>query len=237
MHISALYHLFEDLYLGILVLQLRLEVLECGLGQLADLDLSLEQLLAIFIGKGSLPAHLPLQVLDLGVFLDSLLLQLVEALVFALYVLCLILDQHFQVILVVQNLLEVFLNGFNEELVLLESLLKGLVLLFEGANALFDLPELAVCLGQQLLQLHVFIVGLALKTLQPLYRVVPLRQLPEQRSLALLILDLHFFEVGNLLSLLLLFLLMDFYLVGQRQHLRLLLEQGPVLRLKVGLDL
>ena len=30
---------------------------------------------------------------------------------------------------------------------------------------------------------------------------------------------------------------MDFYLVGQRQHLRLLLEQGPVLRLKVGLDL
>jgi len=50
---------------------------------LADLDLSLEQLLAIFISKGSLSAYLTLQILNLSVLLDALLLQLVEALIFA----------------------------------------------------------------------------------------------------------------------------------------------------------
>ena len=73
--------------------------------------------------------NLSLQVLNLTVLLRTLLLELVEAMVFALKGLSLLLNEELQVLLVVQNLLDVLLDRADEKLVLFVSLLHTGVLL------------------------------------------------------------------------------------------------------------
>lgn len=84
LRIGAFHHLFEDFDFGVLVPQLSLQVLQRRLRQLSQLDLSLEELLAVFISQAGLTTDLCFQVFNFTVFLTTLLLQLMKAMVFAL---------------------------------------------------------------------------------------------------------------------------------------------------------
>ena len=78
----------------------------------------------------------------------------------------LIFNKDLKVTFVVYNLLEVFLDRGNENLVLLKSLLHLVVLLLEGTDSLLYLTKLVICLRQQILQFCVLFVSLTLKTLE-----------------------------------------------------------------------
>ena len=75
--------------------------------------------------------------------------------VFALEGLSLLLNEEFQVLLVVQNLLDVLLDRADEKLVLFVSLLHAGVLLLKRTNTLFDLGQLAIGLLKKLLKFKI----------------------------------------------------------------------------------
>ena len=166
LHVGAFNHFLEDLDLSVLVLDLCLHVLQCCLGQLPEFDLSLQQLLSVLICQGRLPPDLPLKILDLCVFVSSLLLQLVKSLVLLLKMDGLLFDEHLEIALVVQDLLEVLFDTGYKKLILMETLLHVLVFLLQRSDTLLDLAQLIVCLSQQVLQLQVLVVCLALKRLK-----------------------------------------------------------------------
>ena len=60
----------------------------------------------------------------------------------------LLLDEHLEIALVVQDLLEVLFDTGYEKLILMETLLHVLVFLLQRPDSLFDLAQLIVCLGQ-----------------------------------------------------------------------------------------
>ena len=109
LHIGTLDHLFQDFDLSILVFYFSFKIFHSGLGQLAKFNLGLQKFLAILICKLGLSSHLSFKIFNLGVFVCTLLFELIQSLVFALEVLGLFFYQYLQIILVIENLLKILL--------------------------------------------------------------------------------------------------------------------------------
>ena len=125
----------------------------------------------------------------------SLLLQLVKSLILLLKMDGLLFDEHLEIALVVQDLLEVLFDTGYKKLILMETLLHVLVFLLQRSDTLLDLAQLIVCLSQQVLQLQVLVVCLALERLKLFKCHVSLLDLAVQVLLIFLRLELSVFQL------------------------------------------
>jgi len=101
-------------------------------------------------------------------------------------VLSLIFDEYLEIAFVVKYLLEVFFDLGDQNFILLKPLLVVFVLILKRSNLLFNLPELTICLLQDLLQFLVLFVSLTLKTFKLFVRISAFCDFLEHFSLFLL---------------------------------------------------
>lgn len=120
---------------------------------------------------------------------------MIEALIFALKRLRLFLNEHLQVVFVVQDLLEVFFDRSNKQLILLVTLLHGQVFLLKLVETRLYMRQLAIGLLEQILQLQDLFVSLTFEAFELLDLIITLLEVLEHGSFSFFSSDLFMLQV------------------------------------------